>query len=893
MKIYNVIALILFIMSGNVLIADSGVSHPSPKNDSLIPVSGWPFYLENLEIGTPVSDYGSHFGVKASVDNDGDNYPRFDSPNRIDAKNFLNLAHYATITSFYGQVDQSYIWFEEVSPGSGAHLKPADSRSIQFFPYGWTETASDSSITATGRVMTIATDTFLVHVTLQNKSGSTITLTPVITVLKDSDPQREGTNIPSSSFGQCNTYNIDTINNLISFICDSKRNSKDIKFVRAIKNSEVVNSVNLVTGENYKIDIKFADITLNTGEQKEITFVIGYAAEGDAENDAKNLALEGFTKIQSIGTTTIINNIINDWNTFFNFLPPPHTTDTKYIQLYKMSATALRMNIYKKRNKMSADCSVPGKAHFNFFWAWDTPFHTLGQSEWDVQLAKDNLKTQFSGQVENGMIRMVIDDNLESSFWPDLTQPPVQGWAIKEIAERDNFSDTDWLNSMYEASMKYLNFWETSRDTDGDGLYEFASGLETGWDDTPRFHCGPITNICIVPTVNIDSLDLNSWLYQYYSAMAEIAHKLGREAEADELRQKAEDLVKKMESNLWDNEKGVFFDREFIDGGHEFIRVLTPATFLPLTFGAIRDVEKAKRIIEEHILNPEEFWGTYPIPTVAYNDGKYDHNDDGYYWQGQVWLITAYSALKALYRYGYEQEAEELKKRLLDMMFNADPGGIHETYDALTGRVGWGAGSNGYFGGVGEPSVFQFGWSSAFNMEITLDRYQRERFLMPEDRKISGFVKEITNIKDGKKYIRIESTGYEVPLIILESGSEQPIIDSRSMYLKIEDPYNISESPDATFKVYINFNAKIGEVSSSDGSINWLTTQSDADGNYFNAKLTNETTNITHYIIIPQTEGCGCSAGMEYSSGATLIILVFAIFLCLFLLRFSGLLRKI
>lgn len=843
----------------------SGVPHPDPKNDSLIPITGWPFYLENLEMGTPVSDYGSHFGVKASVDNDGDNYPRFDSPNRLDAKHFMNMAHYSAITSFYGQVDQSFIWFEETSPNTETHLKPATTRSIQFSPWGWTETASDPTITATGKVMTSDTDTFLFVINVKNLSGGPITIVPHFTIFKDSDPQREGTNVPGSSFGECNTATYTS--DFAVLLCNGKRESKDIKFARGIYSNETIQSINLITGPNYNFDIKFSDIVLQQNETKEFYITLGYSAEGNADEYALFLALVGKISIESNGLDKIINKILSGWYNFFYNLPSPHTYDNKHIQLYKMSATALRMNLYKKRNKMPADCSVPGKAHFNFFWAWDTPFHTLGQSEWDVQLAKDNLSTQFSGQLEDGMIRMVIDDNLSSTFWPGLTQPPVQGWAIKEIAERDNFSDTEWLTEMYEASKKYLDFWEENRDSDGDGLYEFASGLETGWDDTPRFHCGQITNICVTPVETIDSLDLNSWLYQYYSTISSLADKLRNSSDSKKYQTKAESIARNIENLLWNEERGAFFDRELTDGEHQFINVLTPATFLPLTVGAIRDVNKVKRVIEEHLLNPDEFWGTYPVPTVAYNDGKYDHNDDGYYWQGQIWLITAYSALKALYRYGYEDEAEELKKRILDMMFNADPGGIHETYDALTGKIGWGAGSNGYFGGIGEPSVFQFGWSSAFTMEMILERYQRERFLMPDDKKVTGFVKEIINIKDGSKYITIKSNSYEVPKIIFESGSELPIIDSKSMYLKLEDPYNIFNAEETTFKVYVNFGAKIGEVSGEDGSVDWINIELDADGNYFTAKLTDETTGIKYYFILPQQEGCGCVASGKHENG--------------------------
>ena len=67
-----------------------------------------------------------------------------------------------------------------------------------------------------------------------------------------------------------------------------------------------------------------------------------------------------------------------DWEFFFDSAPPPHTDDSNLIRLYRMSLTAMRMGLYRKRNKMpSAFCSVPCKGHFNAFWCWDTPFQTL------------------------------------------------------------------------------------------------------------------------------------------------------------------------------------------------------------------------------------------------------------------------------------------------------------------------------------------------------------------------------------------------------------------------------------------------------------------------------------------------------------------------------------
>ena len=74
-------------------------------------------------------------------------------------------------------------------------------------------------------------------------------------------------------------------------------------------------------------------------------------------------------------------------------------------------------------------------------------------------------------------------------------------------------------------------------------------------------------------------------------------------------------------------------------------------------------------------------------------------------------------SLVALARTGHAAEAQTLLERLVSMI--AKNGGIFETYDALTGEIGWGA-----LGGAGmEQSAFQFGWSSALLSEALLGRY--------------------------------------------------------------------------------------------------------------------------------------------------------------------------
>jgi putative isomerase len=202
--------------------------------------------------------------------------------------------------------------------------------------------------------------------------------------------------------------------------------------------------------------------------------------------------------------------------------------------------------------------------------------------------------------------------------------------------------------------------------------------------------------------------------------MADWAKILGKENESKRWKLIAERLKKSIDKYMWSEAEGCWFDIRRVDGRHEKVKIFTPAIWFPAWLNATDDKTKVKRVIEEHLLNPEEFFGKYPIPSVAYNSPFYDKKEKGCYWQGQIWLITAYSAYDTLKKHGYEQEALELKHRLLAMMSTPEKGGIYENYNALTGEVGC-------TGHAGKPALSQFGWSSTFVIEMLTDELYETR----------------------------------------------------------------------------------------------------------------------------------------------------------------------
>lgn len=82
-------------------------------------------------------------------------------------------------------------------------------------------------------------------------------------------------------------------------------------------------------------------------------------------------------------------------------------------------------------------------------------------------------------------------------------------------------------------------------------------------------------------------------------------------------------------------------------------------------------------------MNPEEFGGSYPTPSLARSDKDY-HHQTGDYWRGGIWLPTTYMAIKAIEKYGYHEEADAIAEKVINQQLaayrNIEPHTIWECY---------------------------------------------------------------------------------------------------------------------------------------------------------------------------------------------------------------------
>jgi glycogen debranching enzyme len=120
---------------------------------------------------------------------------------------------------------------------------------------------------------------------------------------------------------------------------------------------------------------------------------------------------------------------------------------------------------------------------------------------------------------------------------------------------------------------------------------------------------------------------------------------------------------------------------------------VTWAALAPL---ALPDLPEAigRRLVEEHLLNPREFWLPVPPPSVAANDPHFSRRDRFLflrrYWRGPTWLNAAWLLWLGLVRLGYTEASTQLGDRLSGAVLRS---GLREYYDPYTGE---GMGARGF-----------------------------------------------------------------------------------------------------------------------------------------------------------------------------------------------------
>ena len=265
---------------------------------------------------------------------------------------------------------------------------------------------------------------------------------------------------------------------------------------------------------------------------------------------------------------------------------------------------------------------------------------------------RNQIRNELAGQQADGLIPgIVIFQEGGKPWWKNFKVfPPI--WVVSVDAYLEASGDTGFLPECLEALRKQIGWWEAKRAVPGGGFYYLdllENTWESGMDEGIRYDRRPPG-----PAACVDAC---AHLYMLYEHAARWSRQLAQSSELWDA--KATALRSFIQKELWDPETGFFYDHWVVR--HPDRRQLAFEGMWPVVVGAATAAQ-AKRVIDDHLLNPKEFFAPHPIATVALNDPKFELR----MWRGPAWNCMTYWAARGCLRYERPDAARQLLDAALD-----------------------------------------------------------------------------------------------------------------------------------------------------------------------------------------------------------------------------------
>lgn len=416
--------------------------------------------------------------------------------------------------------------------------------------------------------------------------------------------------------------------------------------------------------------------------------------------------------LKDMNATQVFSDNEKRWNNYLSSLfnsDSPFMRENKYRHVVTKAVMTLVANWRTASADILHDGSYPSYNGFFGIWSWDSWKHAAANALYNPEEAKNEVRCLFDYQAENGMIPDFVSRNKDRINWRD-TKPPLAAWAVKCIY--DATGDKAFVAEMFDKLYKYHQWWYTHRDHDKNGICEYGSTdgtllaacWESGMDNGVRFDDAVMLKNDPEDawSMNQENICLNSFLYAEKGFLADMADLLDKKDLASQLRKDADALKTHIQTKMFDEETGFFYDTRLETG--EFIKVMGAECWLPLWAG-VATPEQARKVLDK-MLDPQKFNSRVPLGTLDISHSRLRPTRG--YWRGPVWIDQVYFGVTGLRNYGFNEEADMFVSKYID---NAQglltDGPIHENYNPLTGET------------LNCPN---FGWSSAVTIKMLLNK---------------------------------------------------------------------------------------------------------------------------------------------------------------------------
>lgn len=380
-----------------------------------------------------------------------------------------------------------------------------------------------------------------------------------------------------------------------------------------------------------------------------------------------------------------------------------------------LKQASLQLLLKNRQKAKNFQYTIPSPDTYPYQWLWDSCFHAIILTHFNTNDAKKEILSLLSKQFENGFIpHMIYWDKESPNDFPviewgkedtsTITQPPMIAYAAWKIYQKDK--DISFIKKVYPNLYHFYRYLLTERDPHENHLIGIMNPDESGEDNSPRFDipldlpprhsfkeniqkrlnlvaqhidCKFDAPFCMRNFFWVKDVPFNAIMIENLRLLSNIAKKLGFLEDAKFFSKEQEKITKAMKKLMF--EDGLFWST--FGESYQKIKVKTWAIFAPL-FAKILTQREAGKLIDKHLLNSDEFWTKYPVPTVSLDEPSFDPKD---FWRGPVWIATNWFIYKGLKNYSFDDLAKQIKESSILLI---EKSGFREYFDPNKGE-GFGA----------------------------------------------------------------------------------------------------------------------------------------------------------------------------------------------------------
>lgn len=389
-----------------------------------------------------------------------------------------------------------------------------------------------------------------------------------------------------------------------------------------------------------------------------------------------------------------------------------------------MPALQDRIKTLMRQNRRTTDgftYTLPSPELYPFQWLWDSCFHAIILSRFDLVAAKNELRSAFSRPLPDGLLPHIIywEQDTAANNWgremrgdvineswgvtgtSAITQPPIMAYTVWRLYERDG--DDTFVREVYPTLAAHYRCILKDRTLDDRALAFIVNPDESGEDNSPRFDtqqglsprhtpdqsldrrldrirehaiCNFQARECMSEHFAVADLPFNIIFFESLQYMSKLASALKLKDDADYFTAAASNVRDAILQTLCRD--GICRSRDL--NSHQSIDIMTWALFMPLYGGLLKE-DEAKRLVNDWLLNDKRFWSEFPVPSTSMEEASFDSTEG--FWRGPVWMAPNWFIHKGLKRYGFDDVAAVIKKKTIALI---ERSGFREQYNPHTGE---------------------------------------------------------------------------------------------------------------------------------------------------------------------------------------------------------------